>query len=68
MTETTKTLSMICLVLLITACDDHHPALTSDQIIKETKKCEAAGMRAIGLDEIWSGDTIRAIQCEPKNR
>lgn len=39
--------------------------LSNDQIITETKKCEAAGLKAAVITNLWDSSTA-AIKCEPK--
>ena len=40
--------------------------MTNDQIIAETKKCEAAGLKADPMVNGWTG-AVRNIQCIPKD-
>jgi len=53
---------IIILVLLLSACT---PTMSNDEIIKETKKCEDAGLKA---QTIYNGVTgeVRYIRCMPK--
>jgi hypothetical protein len=52
--------SVLLVALLLAGCD-----LSNDQVIAETKKCEAAGMRAMPAVRLFSG-RIAEIQCWPK--
>ena len=40
-------------------------ALTNDEIIRETNKCTAAGMRASEIMNGWTEEIVR-VNCEPK--
>lgn len=55
----TKALS-ICALLLLAGC-----SMSNDEIIAETKKCEAAGMEAQQLAHMWSYSVVK-IQCVPR--
>jgi hypothetical protein len=50
----------ICALLLLAGCD-----MSNDQVIAETKKCEAAGMRAMPAVRLFTG-RIAEVQCWPK--
>lgn len=43
------------------------PALTNDQIIAETKKCEAASMKSSQIINGLTYDVIKVI-CEPRDK
>ena len=56
---------IVILVLLLAACTS--PTMTNDEIIKETNKCEDAGLKA---QTIYNGVTgeVRYIRCMPKEK
>lgn len=56
----TKTLSILAVALLLAGC-----SMNNDEIIVETKKCEAAGMEAVQLARVWDYRVVR-IQCASK--
>lgn len=58
----TKSLS-ICVLLLIAGCG----GMNNDEIIAETKKCEAAGMDAVHLARMWDYRVV-IVQCAPKDK
>lgn len=53
-----KILYLIAFALLLLSCS----SMTNDEIIKETKKCQDAGLRAV-VYENANGDLI--IKCKP---
>ena len=60
-----KALLCACCLLLL-GCDSHQPQ-TNDQIIAETKKCEAAGMEPKLIYNAWTNEPL-FIRCDPKKK
>lgn len=53
--------SLIVLMILLSGCA---PALSNEEIIKQTKLCEEAGMKAVSLSTAMD-DSTRRIECRP---
>lgn len=51
---------LLAVLLLLAGC-----SMSNDEIIAETKKCEAAGMEAQQLARMWNYKVVR-IQCVPR--
>jgi hypothetical protein len=43
----------------------YEPAMTNDEVIAETRKCESAGLRAVLIQNGFNFKTMR-VQCEPR--
>lgn len=52
-------------LLFLAACGPDPYAMTNDQIISETNKCKAAGLKAEALVNGLGGAVITRIQCSP---
>ena len=58
-------LAILTAAFLLAGCLPSPPPLpTNQQVIEQTKVCEAAGMHAVAIKNIY-GDILR-VQCEPK--
>lgn len=53
---------MVTIIILFCSCVHH--AMSNDEIIKETKKCEDSGMKAKVLH--LENGSIWKVVCEPK--
>ncbi|HEU4376252.1 MAG TPA: hypothetical protein VFS02_22355 [Telluria sp.] len=58
-------LAILGAAFLLAGCLPPPPLLpTNQQVIEQTKECEAAGLRAVAVKNIY-GEILR-VQCEPK--
>ena len=55
--------AVIALLVLLAGCT---PPMSNDDIIVETRKCEAAGLRAAHLSSWSSRDLTSDVVCRPK--
>jgi uncharacterized lipoprotein YajG len=61
-------LLILAAVVMLTACGkrvEEHP-LTNDQIIAETKRCEAAGLDAASLRSGGFDNRTYRVECSPR--
>lgn len=60
-----KKLLLLLILLPIVFLSGCSKEISNDDIIKETKKCESAGLRAKTIPNGWTYDVVK-IQCVPK--